>query len=110
MAARRSAFKEADLWYRSAIEAWNHLRKAAQSRSWVRPEIDLYTRLDLRRLTPVFEVLKVPRAWPRPSLTTIDSRAWPDALLKPAGGSPTTPGRSSSRSVRFLSARKAVRS
>ena len=59
-AARRSAFKEAELWYRSAIEAWNHLPESrAKSELGFDLRIDLYIPvLTYGDITPVFEVLE----------------------------------------------------
>jgi class 3 adenylate cyclase/tetratricopeptide (TPR) repeat protein len=58
--ARRSSFKEAELWYRSAIEAWNHLPESrAKSELGFDLRMDLYIPvLTYGDITPVFEVLE----------------------------------------------------
>jgi tetratricopeptide (TPR) repeat protein len=59
-AAVRSAFREAEFWYRSAIGAWNHLHESREKvELGFDLRIDLYTAVvTYGDITPVFEVLE----------------------------------------------------
>lgn len=63
-AARRSAFKEAEHWHRSAIEAWGHLPDGhGKSELGFDVRMELYVSvLTFGDITPVFEVLEAAEA------------------------------------------------